>query len=57
MSLAIPGCTGLFSNLQEASCHEDDYIPGPINTMADFLSQRWDLTDDQILSHFNSHFP
>ena len=34
-----------------------DYIPGPINAMADFLSRQWDLTDDQILSHFNSHFP
>lgn len=34
-----------------------DYIPGPANVMADFLSRRWDLTDTQILAHFNSHFP
>ena len=25
--------------------------------MADFLSRRWDLTDDQTLSHFNLHIP
>ena len=34
-----------------------DYIPGPINVMADFLSRHWNLTNNQILSHFNLHFP
>ena len=34
-----------------------DYIPGPQNLLADFLSRRWDLTDDQLLSYFNTHFP
>ena len=34
-----------------------DYIPDPINAMDDFVSRRWDLTNDQILSHFYSHFP
>ena len=34
-----------------------DYIPGPANVMADFLSRRWDLTDTQILAHFNAFFP
>lgn len=34
-----------------------DYIPGPLNVMADILSRRWDLSNEQILSHFNLHFP
>ena len=34
-----------------------DYILGAINAMADFLSRRWDLIDQQILSHFNFQFP
>jgi hypothetical protein len=34
-----------------------DYIPGPVNVMADALSRRWDLTDTEILSYFNLHFP
>ena len=34
-----------------------DYLPGSLNTMADFLSRRWGLTDAEILSHFNSNFP
>jgi hypothetical protein len=33
------------------------YIPGPVNTMADDASRRWDLTDSQLLTHFNSQFP
>ena len=33
------------------------YIPGPVNAMADDASRRWDLTDHELLSHFNSHFP
>ena len=34
-----------------------DYIPGPDNVMADFLSRRFDLTDAALLSYFNSNFP
>ena len=34
-----------------------DYIPGPINEMADTLSRRWDLTDAQLLVYFDRHFP
>ena len=34
-----------------------DYIPGTCNAMADALSRRWDLTDTQLLTYFNTHFP
>ena len=34
-----------------------DYIPGPANEMADLCSRAWHLTDSQLLSHFNSHYP
>jgi hypothetical protein len=34
-----------------------DYIPGPVNVMADALSCRWDLTDVEILAYFNLQFP
>jgi hypothetical protein len=34
-----------------------DYIPGPINEMADKASRLWDLSDDEIISHFNLHYP
>ena len=34
-----------------------DYIPGPVNIMADILSRRWDLTDAELLAYFNLHFP
>ena len=34
-----------------------NYIPGSLNTMANFLSRHWDLTNKQLLSYFNSHFP
>jgi hypothetical protein len=33
------------------------YIPGPLNVMADDLSRRWDLSDTQLLSHFNLVYP
>ena len=33
------------------------YIPGPVNAMADDASRRWDLSDDALLTHFNSNFP
>jgi hypothetical protein len=34
-----------------------DYIPGPINVMADDASRRWDLSDAALLSHFNLCYP
>jgi hypothetical protein len=34
-----------------------DYLPGPLNVMADDLSRRWDLSDSQILAYFNSNYP
>jgi hypothetical protein len=34
-----------------------DYLPGPLNVMADDLSRRWDLSDSQLLAHFNSVYP
>ena len=34
-----------------------DYIPGPLNLMADDLSRMWDLSDSQLLSYFNSTYP
>jgi hypothetical protein len=34
-----------------------DYLPGPLNVMADDLSRRWDLSDSQILAYFNSTYP
>ena len=33
------------------------YIPGPANAMADDCSRRWDLSDAQLISHFNSFYP
>lgn len=34
-----------------------DYLPGPLNVMADDASRRWDLSDTQLISHFNSSYP
>jgi hypothetical protein len=34
-----------------------DYIPGPLNLMADDLSRLWHLTDSQLLSYFNIKYP
>ena len=34
-----------------------DYIPGPLNVMADDLSRLWHLSDSQLLSYFNLHYP
>ena len=31
-------------------CSTFDYLPGPINVMADDASRRWDLSDDQLLT-------
>lgn len=33
------------------------YIPGPANAMADDASRLWHLTDDELLTHFNSIYP
>ena len=33
------------------------YIPGPVNAMADDASRRWDLSDADLLTHFNSVYP
>jgi hypothetical protein len=34
-----------------------DYLPGPLNSMADAASRLWMLNDTQLLHHFNLHFP
>ena len=34
-----------------------DYIPGPLNLMADDLSRLWELSDSQLLSYFNLRYP
>ena len=34
-----------------------NYIPGPANHLADFCSRRWDLSDTELLTYFNSKFP
>lgn len=34
-----------------------DYLPGPLNVMADDASRLWHLSDDAFLSHFNSTYP
>ena len=34
-----------------------NYIPGPVNAMADDCSRLWHLSDSQLLAHFNSHYP
>ena len=34
-----------------------DYIPGVANVLADLCSRSWHLSDDELLSHFNSLFP
>lgn len=34
-----------------------DYIPGPVNQMADDCSRLWHLTDSQLVDHFNLTYP
>jgi hypothetical protein len=34
-----------------------EYLPGPLNVMADNLSRHWDLADSQLLAYFNSTYP
>lgn len=33
------------------------HIPGSLNVMADILSRRWELSDSQLLAHFDTTFP
>jgi hypothetical protein len=33
------------------------YLPGPLNCMSDDASRRWDLSDDELLTHFDSVYP
>ena len=33
------------------------YMPGPVNVMADDASRRWDLSDADLLTHFDAHYP
>lgn len=33
------------------------YVPGPANSMADDCSRLWHLSDEQLLSHFNTNYP
>ena len=33
------------------------YLPGPLNLMADDCSRLWNLSDSQLLTHFNSRYP
>ena len=33
------------------------YIPGPVNAMADDTSRLWHLSDAELLTHFNLHYP
>ena len=34
-----------------------EYLPGPVNVMADDASRRWDLSDESLLTHFNTRYP
>jgi len=34
-----------------------DYLPGKLNTMADDCSRLWHLSDTDLLTHFNLHYP
>lgn len=36
---------------------QHDYIAGPVNAMADDASRRWDLTDNDLLTHFSRSYP
>jgi hypothetical protein len=37
--------------------HEVSHIKGLVNAMADFLSRRFDLTEPELLTYFDTHFP
>lgn len=34
-----------------------DYLPGPLNVMADDASRLWTLSNTALLTHFNLHYP
>ena len=36
---------------------QHDYVPGKVNVMADDASRRWDLSDPDLLTHFDSAYP
>jgi hypothetical protein len=36
---------------------QHDYVPGKFNVMADDASRRWDLSNQALLTHFNSLYP
>ena len=36
---------------------QHDFIPGKANVMADDASRRWDLSNDNLLTHFNFVYP
>jgi hypothetical protein len=38
-------------------CHELSFMAGKTNAMADDASRLFHLTDTELLSHFNSHYP
>ena len=38
-------------------CSKPDFIPGPVNQMADDCSRLWHLSDDELLTHFNLTYP
>jgi hypothetical protein len=33
------------------------YLPGPLNCMGDDASRHWDLSDNDLLTHFNLSYP
>ena len=33
------------------------YLPGSLNSMADYASHLWHLNDDELLTHFNFRYP
>ena len=37
--------------------NQPDYIPGPVNAMADDASRLWHLTDDAFLAHLTLTYP
>jgi hypothetical protein len=37
--------------------HEVSHIKGLVNAMADFISRHFDLTEPELLTYFNTHFP
>ena len=51
--------------LQQSALHrrhyryqnELNFLPGHLNSMADDCSRLWNLTDSQLLTHFNHHYP